>query len=101
MFELSIEQLKLVAGGRVADTSGNDYGDNQNGSGIQWTNRKLGEPGLGSAISGILSAKAHPVVGLAIFGAAHYAETRDYERIGEDYKNYVNNQLQRGLFHQD
>lgn len=46
----------MVSGG-ASDQSGNNYGDyssnNQKSDGVQWTNRKVGEPGLISSAATI------------------------------------------------
>lgn len=98
MFELSIEQIKMVSGG-AADQSGNNYGDGSND--IKWTNRQAGEPGLISAATSIAGSTFGPKGSAIGFLAGHYIETRDYHQIGEDYKRDIDKQLQNGLFHND
>ncbi len=101
MFELSIEQIKMVSGGAV-DQSGNDYGDSSNNKNdIKWTNRQVGEPGLISTATSIAGG-AFGAQGSAIgFLVGHYIETRDYHQIGENHKRDIDKQLQNGLFHND
>ena len=104
MFELSIEQIKMVSGG-ASDQSGNNYGDyssnNQKSDGVQWTNRKVGEPGLISSAATIAGSAWGPLASAAAFSAGHFVETRDYKKIGEDYKTYIDEQIKNGIYPPD
>lgn len=98
MFELSIEQIKMVSGG-AADQSGNNYGD----SGSQPAKDRFfsESPGWGATIGGAFGSKGGVAGSLGGAVVGHFIETRDYRQIGEDYKNYVHNELKNGLFHND
>lgn len=98
MFELSIEQIKMVSGG-AADQSGNNYGD----SGNQPSKDRFftESPGWGATVGGTIGSKGGILPGLGGAVIGHYIETRDYYQMGENHKNYVHNELKNGLFHND
>lgn len=91
-----------IASGGAADQSGNNYGASSNNKNdIKWTNRQAGEPGLISTATSIAGSVFGPKGSAIAFLAGHYIETRDYHQMGENYKTYIDKQLQNGLSHND
>ncbi|WP_064610330.1 hypothetical protein [Moraxella catarrhalis] len=92
MFELSIEQIKMVSGG-AADQSGNNYGDSGNQSlGLPKTDLSK-PPGWGALIGGIAGQRLGGKKGME-FGTVigHSVENfdrewyRKYRTIAESYE---------------
>ncbi|MPW55982.1 hypothetical protein [Moraxella catarrhalis] len=104
MFELSIEQIKMVSGGG-SDSSGNNYGDsgsNKTNSNFSWGQGIGGAVGtIAGAYTGPAAPWASPALGLAGSYVGHKIVNIDYHQLGENYKNSVDRQLQNGLFHND
>lgn len=53
-------------------------------------------PGWGGAIGSIVGGRAGSIGAAAGLIAGHYIETRDYNQIGENYKNQIDREIKNG-----
>lgn len=53
-------------------------------------------PGWGTVIGGALGSKFGVPGNLAGAAAGHFIETRDYTKMGEDYKNQIDIEIRKG-----
>lgn len=113
MRELTINELFFVSGTGNAssssssggsDTSGNNYGDSNhtsnNSSSFTWATTILGAAGgvIGGRMCGDKCAAAGSVVGGY---AGHQIDNVDWNKLGEDYKIYIDNQIKSGTLPPD
>ncbi|MDO4427067.1 MAG: hypothetical protein Q4B88_02950 [Moraxella sp.] len=61
----------------------------------------LSDPGWGATVGGIIGGKLG--VGGSSAGAAigHAIENADYDKLGEDYKDWLEKEMEDGLIHND
>ncbi|MPW87902.1 hypothetical protein C0159_08385 [Moraxella catarrhalis] len=66
MFELSIEQIKMVSGGGAADQSGNNYGDSSNDKNDPCSWKNFGKSVAGGAITGAIGGAASGAIAAGV-----------------------------------
>ncbi|MGX2969694.1 hypothetical protein ACWIVY_05615 [Ursidibacter sp. B-7004-1] len=58
-------------------------------------------PSWGATIGGAIGSYGSPIGSLAGSVVGHAIETTDYNKIGENYKNQINNELKNGYIPAD
>ncbi|WP_064611658.1 hypothetical protein [Moraxella catarrhalis] len=89
MFELSIEQIKMVSGGG-SDSSGNNYGDSSKSTTPSYPVATTALTTLGGLVGGRVCGEGCMIVGSTAGGyLGHRIDNMDWNELGENYKNNI------------